>query len=91
MSIYLINKSKFYLKYFPLYIYKYIHLYLRNLTYLFKKVISYPVTDRRGLEGCKASRISHFVDIRDRDGGEVMSLFRRTHFTLKNISGTFFC
>jgi hypothetical protein len=39
------------------------------------------VTGRRGLKGCETSRIQNLVDIRLRDGGDVVRLTRRQRFT----------
>jgi hypothetical protein len=36
-----------------------------------------PVTGRGGTQDCKTSRLSHFLDNRLTDGGEVVSLTRR--------------
>jgi hypothetical protein len=44
-----------------------------------KKAI--PITGRGGPLGCETSRLPHFLDNRLTDGGEVVSLMRRTPFT----------
>jgi hypothetical protein len=40
-----------------------------------------PITGREGLQAYAMLRIPHFLDNRLRDGGEVISLTRRQHFT----------
>jgi hypothetical protein len=50
-----------------------------------------PVTGRGGPKGCETSRLPHFLDNRLTDGGEVVSLMRRPHFTPGKIPGTHFC
>jgi hypothetical protein len=40
-----------------------------------------PITGRKGPQGYEMSRLPHFVDNRLRDGGEVVSLTHRSHFT----------
>jgi hypothetical protein len=40
-----------------------------------------PVTGRGGPYGCETSRSPYFLDNRLTDGGEVVSLMRRTSFT----------
>jgi hypothetical protein len=47
-----------------------------------------PVTSRGSPQGCETSRLSHFIDIRLTDGGEVVSLTRRPPFTPRKIPGT---
>jgi hypothetical protein len=44
-----------------------------------------PVIGRGGLKGCETFRITHFLDNRFPDGGEVVSLTRRSPFTPRNI------
>jgi hypothetical protein len=46
-----------------------------------KKGKAIPVTGREGPYGCEKSRLPHFVDNRLTDGGEVVSLTRRSPFT----------
>jgi hypothetical protein len=48
------------------------------------------VTSRRDPCGCETSRIPHFLGNRLTDGGEVIRLTRRSHFTHRNIPGTHF-
>jgi hypothetical protein len=50
-----------------------------------------PVRGREGPQGCETSRLSHFLDNRLTDGGEVVNLTRRPPFTPKKIPGTHFC
>jgi hypothetical protein len=45
-----------------------------------------PLTGRRGLWCCEASRLPHFLDNRLTDGGEVVSLMHRPPFTLQEDS-----
>jgi hypothetical protein len=40
-----------------------------------------PVTGHGGPQGCETSRSPHFLDTRFADGGEVVSLTRRSPFT----------
>jgi hypothetical protein len=40
---------------------------------------------------CQTSRLSHFLENRLTDGGEVVSLTRRQPFTPRKIPGTYFC
>jgi hypothetical protein len=56
-----------------------------------KKSKTIPVTGRDGPQRCERSRLSHFLDNRLTDGGEVVSLTRRPLFTSRKISGTHFC
>jgi hypothetical protein len=49
-----------------------------------------PVTGRGGPYGCETSRLSHFLDNRLTDGGEV-SLTHCPPFSLTNSPGTNFC
>jgi hypothetical protein len=44
-----------------------------------KKGTAIPVTNRGGPLGCITSRLLHFLDNRLTDGGEVVSLTRRSH------------
>jgi hypothetical protein len=50
-----------------------------------------PVTGRGGPYGCETSRLPHFLDNRLTDGGEVVSLTRRSPFIPRKIPGTHFC
>jgi hypothetical protein len=50
-----------------------------------------PITGREGAYGCETSRLPHFLDSRLTDGSEVVSLTRRSPFTLSKIPGTHFC
>jgi hypothetical protein len=50
-----------------------------------------PVRGRGGSKGCETSRLSHFLDNRLTDGGEVVSLTCQTPFTPRKIPGTHFC
>jgi hypothetical protein len=50
-----------------------------------------PVTSCEGPQGYETSRLSHFLDNRLTDGGEVVSLTRRPPFPLRKITGTHFC
>jgi hypothetical protein len=50
-----------------------------------------PVTGREGRYGCETSRLPHFLDNWLTDGGEVVSLMRRSPFTPRNIPDTYFC
>jgi hypothetical protein len=50
-----------------------------------------PITGRRGPEGCETSRLSHFLDSRLTDGGEIVILTRWTLFTPRKIPGIHFC
>jgi hypothetical protein len=45
-----------------------------------------PVTGRGGPQDCETSRFPHLLDYRLTDGGEVVSLTRRPHFTLQEDS-----
>jgi hypothetical protein len=45
-----------------------------------------PLTGRGGSYGCETSRLPHFPDNRLTDDGEVVSLTRRTPFTLQKDS-----
>jgi hypothetical protein len=49
-----------------------------------------PVTGRGAPQDCETSRVSHFLDSRFTDGGDV-SLTRRLPFTPMKISDTHFC
>jgi hypothetical protein len=49
-----------------------------------------PVTGREGPQGCEMSRLPYILDNRLTDGGEVVSLIRQPHFTLRKIPGTHF-
>jgi hypothetical protein len=51
-----------------------------------KKGINTHVIGRAGL-----SKFPHFLDNTLTDGGEVVSLMRRSPFTRRKISGTHFC
>jgi hypothetical protein len=46
-----------------------------------EKKINSKVTVHRDLQGCKTSRLSHFLDSPLSDGSEVVSLTRRSRFT----------
>jgi hypothetical protein len=48
------------------------------------------LTGRGGSYGSEAPRHPHFLDSRLTDGGEVVSLTRRSPFTTRNIPGTHF-
>jgi hypothetical protein len=50
-----------------------------------------PVTGRGGPYDCEMSRLPQFLDNRLTDGGELVSLTRRTPFTPMKIPGTHFC
>jgi hypothetical protein len=50
-----------------------------------------PVTGRGGPQGCKISRLPHFLDSRLTDGGEVVSLTCWPPFTPRKIPGTHIC
>jgi hypothetical protein len=50
-----------------------------------------PVIGRGGPYGCKMSTFPHFLDSPLKDGGEVVSLTRRPHFTPRKIPGINFC
>jgi hypothetical protein len=55
-----------------------------------------PVTGRGGLQGCEMLRISHCLDNRLTDFGEVVSATHPPHFTPQkhyyfSVSGTHFC
>jgi hypothetical protein len=50
-----------------------------------------PVPGVGGPQGCETSRLSHFLDNRLTDGGEVVSLTRVPPFTPRKIPGTHFC
>jgi hypothetical protein len=56
-----------------------------------KKSKAIPVTGRGGPYGCETSRLSHFLDTRLTDRGEVVNLMRRQPFTPRKILGTHFC
>jgi hypothetical protein len=51
-----------------------------------KKGKTIPVTGRGGSQGCKTSRLPHFLDNRLTDGSEVVSLTRRPPFTPQEVS-----
>jgi hypothetical protein len=50
-----------------------------------------PVTGRGGQYRCETSRFPYFLDNRHTEGGEVVSLTRRPHFTPQEVPGTHFC
>jgi hypothetical protein len=50
-----------------------------------------PLTGREGPYGCQTSRLPHFLDNQFTDGGEVVSVTRRSGFTSRKITGTHFC
>jgi hypothetical protein len=50
-----------------------------------------PVAGRGGQWSCEMSRLPYFLDSRFTDGGEVVSLTRRPHFTPRKIPGAHFC
>jgi hypothetical protein len=50
-----------------------------------------PVTSCVGPSVSETSRLPHFLENRLTDGGVVVSLMRRTHFTPRKIPGTHFC
>jgi hypothetical protein len=50
-----------------------------------------PVTGPEGPYGCEMSRLPLFLDNWLTDGGEVVSLTSRLHFTHRKIPGTLFC
>jgi hypothetical protein len=56
-----------------------------------KKGKAIPVTGRGGPWGRDTSRLSHFLDNRLTDGGEVFSLTRRPPFTPRKVPATHFC
>jgi hypothetical protein len=56
-----------------------------------KKGKAIPVTGHEGAWGCETSRLSHFLDNRLIDGGEVVSPTRPPSFTHRKIPGTHFC
>jgi hypothetical protein len=51
------------------------------------KIKDIPVTGRGGLQICKTSMISRFLDNKLIDGGQVISLMRRPPFTLREFPG----
>jgi hypothetical protein len=55
-----------------------------------KKCKAIPVTGCGGPYDCETSRLTHFVDNRLTDGGEIVSLTRRPPFTPTKIPGTHF-
>jgi hypothetical protein len=48
-----------------------------------------PVTGRGGLQGCEMLRISHILDNRIKNGGEIVSLMRRPRFYRQEYSWNF--
>jgi hypothetical protein len=52
---------------------------------------SISVTGGGGPYDCETPRLPHFLDNRLTDGGEVVSLIRRSPFTPRKIPGTRFC
>jgi hypothetical protein len=58
---------------------------------VYKKVITIPVTGRRGPYGCETSGFPHFLDDRLTDSGEAVSLTRRQPFIPRKIPDTHFC
>jgi hypothetical protein len=56
-----------------------------------KKGKAIPVTRREGQYGCKTSRLTHFLDSRLIDGGEVVSFTRRRPLSHRKIPGVHFC
>jgi hypothetical protein len=58
---------------------------------LYGKGKAIPVTGRGGPCGWETSRLSHFLDKRFTDGGEVVSLTCRPPFTPRKIPGTHIC
>jgi hypothetical protein len=48
-----------------------------------KKSRVVPVTGREGPYGCETLRVPHYLDNRQKDGSEVVSLTRRPLFTPK--------
>jgi hypothetical protein len=53
--------------------------------------VAIAVTGPEGPQGCEKLRLTHFLDIRLTDGGEVISLTQRPPFTHRKIPGTHFC
>jgi hypothetical protein len=51
----------------------------------------FPVTGREGPQGCEKSWLPHLLENRLTDGGEVVNLTCRPHFTPRKIPGTHFC
>jgi hypothetical protein len=49
------------------------------------------LTCREGPQGCKTSRLPHFLDNRLIDGGEAVSLTHRPPFIYRKIPDTHFC
>jgi hypothetical protein len=64
------------------------HLCLYGSIYNGKTI---PITGRESLQVCETSRFSRYLDNRLTEGGEVVSLTRRPHFTPRKIPGTHFC
>jgi hypothetical protein len=50
-----------------------------------------PEIGRGGPQRCKTSRLPHFLTNELTDGGEIVSLTRRPHFTFRKIPSTHFC
>jgi hypothetical protein len=55
--------------------------FVRVTVYSKKKSKAIPVTGREGLQGCETLRVPHYLGNRLKDGGKVVSLTRRPHFT----------
>jgi hypothetical protein len=61
-----------------------------KITYL-KKGKNIPATGRGGPKFCERSRLSHYLDKRLTDGGDVVSLTPRPPFTPRKILATHLC